>query len=87
MEAILLAISPLIIAGITWMVKPSSSAPIFGFRKTAIRFGVALLSFGAVVGSAFLAGVEVDALSIETMATAFLEFVGATGIYYLSKKS
>jgi len=87
METILLTLSPLVVALITSWLKPSKTTPILGFRKTAVRFGVAVLSFGAVVGSAFLSGQEVDVTSISTFAETLLTFLGATGAYFLAKKN
>ena len=82
---ILLAISPVLVSVITTLVKPSKTMFLNGYRSTFIRFGVALLSFGAVVGTAFLGNQEVDAVSVETVVQAILVFIGATGAYFWAK--
>lgn len=86
LSAILLAISPVLVSGITQVVKPPKILFSDGsFRTTALRFGVALLSFGAVVGTAWLGGQEVDSISVQTFVDAVLVFIGATGIYFWAK--
>lgn len=82
---ILLAISPFLVSGLSQLLKPSRELFSNGFRRTVLRFGVALLSFGAITGTAVLAGSEVDMLSIETFVQTALVFVGATGTYFWTK--
>lgn len=82
---ILLAISPFLVAGITQLVKPSSTVVLFGFRNTVLRFGVALLSFASVAGTAFLSNSQVDTVSVQTFVQAFLVFIGATGTFFWGK--
>lgn len=85
LSQLLLAISPVLVSWLTNLVKPSKDVVIGGFRKTVLRFGVAFLSFGAVVGTAFLANQQVEAVSIETFVQALLVFLGASGIYFWQK--
>lgn len=82
---ILLAISPVLVSAVTALVKPTKTIISSGYRSVAIRFGVVLLSFGAVVGTAFLSGQEVDVMSIDTFVQGILVFIGATGTYFWSK--
>lgn len=85
LSQILLAISPVLVTWLTNLVKPSKTTVIGGYRATVLRFGVAFLSFGAVVGTAFLANQQVDVVSIETFVQAILVFFGASGIYFWNK--
>lgn len=84
-SSLLLAISPFVVSGITQLVKFTETAMSGGFRTTIIRFGVALLSFGTVIGTASLNNSAVDMVSIETFTQAFLVFIGATGVYFWNK--
>lgn len=84
-QALLLAISPFLVTGITALVKPSQSVVLYGYRTTVLRFGVALLSFGAVVGTAFLTNQPVDTTSVSTFVDTFLVFMTATGTYFWAK--
>lgn len=85
LSQILLAISPVLVSLVTNLVKPSKTVIVGGFRKTVLRFGVAILSFGAVVCTAFLSNQQVDAVSIDTFVQAVLVFLGASGIYFWNK--
>lgn len=85
LSALLLAISPLLVSFITQLVKPPKWVISGGFRDTVLRFGVALLSFCAVVGTSFLSSQEVDAVTIDTFAQAIIVFIGATGTYFWAK--
>lgn len=87
MENLLLTLSPFLVAAISKWVKPPKHVHLVGYRKIVIRFGVAVLSFGAVIGSAFLSGQEIDVISVTTFSEAILTFLGATGTYFLVKKS
>lgn len=82
---LLLAISPVLVSALTALVKPSQTVKFGGYRTTVLRFGVAALSFGAVVGTAFLGNSQVELVSIETFVQAFLVFIGATGMYFWAK--
>lgn len=83
---ILLAISPVLVSAITTLVKPSKTFVVSsGYRSTVIRFGVALLSFSAVVGTAFLGNQEVEFASVDTFVQAVLVFIGASGTYFWAK--
>lgn len=85
LSQILLAISPFLVAGITQLVKPSSTLVLAGYRNTVLRFGVAILSFAAVVGTSFLNHQTVDATAVTTFVDTFLVFIGATGTYFWAK--
>ena len=85
LQALLLAISPFLVTGITSLLKPSQYVVFYGYRSAVLRFGVALLSFGAVVGTAFLSNQPVDATSVSTLVDTFLVFMTATGTYFWAK--
>ncbi|MCK5018422.1 MAG: hypothetical protein KAS32_15290 [Candidatus Peribacteraceae bacterium] len=87
MEIFLLTLSPFVVAVLSSILKPSKTSKIGGYRKTVLRFGVVLLSFVAVIGSAFLTESEVDITSIQTFSDALLTFLGSTGVYFLAKKT
>ena len=82
---ILLAISPVLVSALTSVLKPAKDIVFLGYRNTVLRFLVALLSFGAIVGTSFLAEKEVDTVSIETFVQTFLVFIGATGTHFWFK--
>lgn len=88
MNPILLALSPFVVQFITAGLK---KLPFFqnlseGWYKTAVRFLVALLSFGSSVGAAWISGGEVDPLAIQTFAETLVLFLGATGSHFLMSK-
>ena len=87
MEFMLLAVSPAIVSFVTDLTKKAGVTKFFknGSKKIGLRFIIALLSFGAVAGGAFLAGEEVDAMSIETMVKSAGVFVGAIVPYMYGK--
>ena len=88
MNPILLALSPFFVQFVTAILK---KLPLFqnlseGWYKTAVRFLVALLSFGAAVGGSWLSGGDVDPLALETFVNAFVAFLSATGSHFLMSK-
>jgi hypothetical protein len=85
MDPIILTLSPLVVALVSQFVKKIALSNLVGYRKVVLRFLTAVLSFGAVVSTAMLAGQEVELLAIETFSSAFLVFIGATGAYFLGK--
>lgn len=87
---LLLLASPFVVAGITWLVKQHAlfdNLLAEPYRTYGLRLVVALCSFGSVVGSAALSGQPIDPASIQTLATAILTFLGATGTYFFFKKA
>lgn len=79
-------ISPFLIKWITSGIKAvvTNYDWTSGQRNVVLKFIVAVLSFGAAVGSAALGGGEVDASAISTLSTTIVVFVAATGFYYWS---
>lgn len=86
MEALLLALQPFVVSALTKLLKPLAGVKLGKFRKIVLRLGVALLSFGAALGGAVLAGSSVDPASLEAFAQALLNFLGASGVYFFAKK-
>lgn len=87
MTALLFALSPFVVSGLTSLIKRlpvlanMSDGPFTWFT----RFIVLLLSFGAVVGSYMSTGIlDIDTLS--TLTLTLLTFLGATGVHFLGKK-
>lgn len=89
METILLALSPIVVPLVMSLVKRLGTFDSLrdGFRSVAIRFGVALLSFGAVMGAALLNGQSVDPASVQAFMDSFLVFMASTGTYFMAKKT
>lgn len=88
MEAILVMLSPFAVSGVTWVIKKLGvTSPLSnGWETAVLRLIVAALSFGAIVGSAKLTGVPVEATSIQTFVLSVMTFFGATGVYFFSSK-
>jgi len=57
-----------------------------GARTLVIRMVLALFSFLGVVASAALSGTTVDTSSIQVFAEALMTFLGATGVYFFTRK-
>lgn len=84
-EIILLALSPVLVAGLT-----QASKKVIAFtrgRTIVIRFSAALLSFLSVIVSAATSGGEIDPVSVENFAEAFMVFLGATGVYFFAERA
>lgn len=86
METLLLALSPFLVALVTWGVKQFGTVAKSTGRTTILRFLVAAFSYFAIIGSAYLSGVDVDPASTETFVEALLVFLGSTGVYFFGKK-
>ena len=86
-EIFITALTPIIIAGVTQLIKKFTVTPFLTseFRKSALRFVVGVLSFSVVVIETQMMGGEVDPVSIETFAETLKAFLGATGIYLLTR--
>jgi hypothetical protein len=89
MEALLTALSPLIVSLLAKWLKPAKARFQLGsegsLRRLGVRSLVAFLSLGAAFGTSLLTGAEIDIVSIDTFVQTFVTFLGATGIYYLAK--
>jgi len=85
-------ISPFIINFLTQFVKTTTkkATPFLEknpYRKSILRFVVAILAFVSVIFTAILNGeTEVSLVSVETITNAFLTFGTATGAYLWAKK-
>lgn len=88
METLFFALSPVAVALITTGIKELKAWKSFtnGGRKATLRFIVAALSFGAIVGGALLSGGEVEAMSVEVFVEAGMVFLSSTGLYFFTKK-
>lgn len=88
MEALILAVAPFVNTFLTNLIKPRSKEwKVTGFNKVVTRFLVAFLSFATVILTSVLVDGDIDVVSIETFGYALLEFLAASGIYFLGKKS
>jgi len=88
METIILALSPLVVALITQGVKKIRMKNFYanGWGKKVLRVVVAILSYGAIVGTALLTGGKIDPVTTETFVQTLLVFLSSTGVYYFAKK-
>lgn len=86
-EAIILAVSPIIVTGLTNITKKIKAIDLSGeYKKSIVRFLVGLFSFLAVVASSLLTGEDVDVTSIQTASEVIVTFLAATGVYFFAKK-
>lgn len=87
MEIILFALVPLFVALLTNATKliPVIDHMSDGPKKWTLRFLCAALSFGGAISVAASTGAPIDPTSIEIFSMAFVNFLGATGSYYLAK--
>ena len=87
MENLLFLLAPLFVSLVTSGVKWLGATNFLqnGYKKVILRFLVALLSFGSVVGGTLLTGGEVDPLAVETFVQATTVFFAASGVYFFSK--
>lgn len=83
LSGIALIASPFLITFITNVVKKAKakdwSNPV---RVTTLRAIVAVLSFGAVVGSSLINGTEVETSAISQFSDTIVMFVASTGLYF-----
>lgn len=88
METLLIALTPVLVAVLSQGGKKLVSKNLFtkGARKKVLRVGVAILSYGAVIGGAMLTGGEIDAVSTEAFATTLVTFLASSGTYFVVKK-
>jgi hypothetical protein len=87
MDSLLLVLSPFVVQLLTAVFKklPPVTAISYGWRTAALRFLVAVLSFGAATGSSWLAGADVDPMAFETFANALFVFGTATASHFITK--
>lgn len=86
MEELLLLLSPLAVSFISTRLKDLGKLKLKKNRKMLVRFIVAVLSFGAAIGTAALTGDPLPVIEVETFVTALAVFFGSTGVYYFTKK-
>lgn len=80
------ALTPIVVSLLTQATKKIEGIQLSDYRKSIVRFIVALLSFAAAVGLSALEGTSVEPTAIETFATAFVNFLGALGTYHIGGK-
>lgn len=87
MENLLVLLAPVVVSLLSSGLKKLGKVSLKkGLGKKSLRLGVAVLSFGGAVGTAYLSGVEVDTLSVETFVSAVFVFLSSTGLYFFAKK-
>lgn len=86
METILLTLSPFVVSGIVALIKKVSYIQFSDYAKVVLRLLVAVLSLLSVVVTGLITGSDIDLVSIQAFAEALLTFLGATGVYLLTKK-
>ena len=87
MEAILLALSPLLVVMLTQAVKQIRTIQLSVQRKIVVRFIVAVLSFATVLLGSTVDGVTVDQTVIVTFAETVFVFLGSQAVYFLGKRA
>jgi hypothetical protein len=85
MESILLALSPIIVTGLTQLAKRLIPL-VASINSIYLRIGVALLSFVIALANGALTG-DLNVTSIQTLADTLVTFLGATGAYILAKRN
>lgn len=83
--AVLAAASPVLVTALTAAIKKLRTIQYTEYRKTVLRFIVALLSAGAAVGTALLNDAPVADEVLTGTAQAVLTYIGATGTYFWDK--
>ena len=88
MAEILLVLSPIVVSLATSLLKKMGIHKKLtdGTRRAVVRLVVVILSFGAALGTAALAGQEVDATQLEMLTKGILVFLSSIGIYSVVKK-
>lgn len=85
MESLLLALSPIVVAGLTQGAKRVMPL-IAAFKAPYLRILVGILSFVIALVNGALTG-DLDVISIQTLADTIVAFLGATGAYILAKRN
>lgn len=92
MEAILLAIAPILVSFLTQGVKMLLDTLVIFAKDDPLRTGLlrvvgAILSFLAVIFATALSGqTEVDPVAVSTLVNVIVTFVASNGVYLLLKK-
>ena len=85
MEAILLALSPVLVSFLTGQAKKLPSIKVKENNKPALRLLAAVLSAGAAVVLAVLSGQAIDENVAQVLVNAFVAFIGSQGWFHLTK--
>lgn len=84
METITLVLSPVVVWGITALIKRIPAVDSLSASKASLlRLVVTVLSFGAVAGGAIVNGGAVDVTSVQAVVEAFYIFFASTGIHHV----
>lgn len=84
MEALIIALTPVAVSAFTQLAKVLAGLS-YRYPKS-IRLITAFASYIGAVGTASLEGTEVPLASVEVLALAVLNFLGATGVYFFAKR-
>ena len=83
-EAILVAISPLLVSLVTGGLKKLNLKQVN--NKSVFRFVAVVLSFASAVVISVVNGVPVGEETVQLFVNAFIAFIGSQGAYFLAKK-
>jgi hypothetical protein len=87
-SAIVLVLSPVVVMGITQLVKSFRAVDKIpaDLRAPLLRAVVLVFSLGATVAKSLIDGTEVDTSVIQQVAEAIVLFLATTGTYMWAKK-
>lgn len=67
MEALVTAVSPIVVTWLTQHLKKFKAIDLSKNKKVIVRTVVAVLAFGAALGTSIISGQPVDPVAIETL--------------------
>jgi hypothetical protein len=85
MIAILSAIAPFVVSGLTQLAKVLISRVVL-VGKPWVIVGVAVLSYVVAIGQSALSGNPIDPASVQVLADTLINGLAATGVYFFSRK-
>lgn len=90
MSELFLLLSPFVVSLLSSAVKKFIAGPLSvlknGYRRGILRFIVALLAYGSIIGGASLSGVAIDPAASMIFVEAFGVFLASSGVYFIAKK-